>query len=430
MSRHRGWLTRGLSRIARGLDPDAFQDRQDTRTVLEFIQEWRSQHAVELEVEAKRLGGIRATLGALTRESANNRREVAKVRRLVTKHRERLSHLLKIAGVDQRGIETEGRTFDRLTRLARSPLPVVIGPWTGEVGFELLYWIPFLQWARQTFALDPDRLIVVSRGGTGAWYGHVTSQYEDIFRHVTPERFRAATEERKKQRHVRSFDRDLLRLVMRARGLRRIHVLHPTHMYRLFNPFWRYEATVKRLEEFARFRQLPPADEAPLLDRLPPLPAEFVAVRFYFSSCFPDTPDNRAFAARTLESLASRTHVVLLNNDIVVDDHRDFSPAATSRIHTIGAPMPAERNLAMQTAIIRRARAFVGTYGGYSYLAPFLGVSSLAFYSRTTFQRTHLELAGRVFQRLGPARLMPLDVAQAGALAGALAGDAGEFRVG
>ncbi len=36
--------------------------------------------------------------------------------------------------------------------------------------------------------------------------------------------------------------------------------------------------------------------------------------------------------------------------------------------------MTPERNLAVQTAVIARARAFVGTYGGYSYLAPFCGV--------------------------------------------------------
>ena len=68
-----------------------------------------------------------------------------------------------------------------MARIARSRLPVIVGPWTGEVGFELLYWIPFLQWVRETFPIDPARLIVVSRGGVASWYGHVASDYEDIF---------------------------------------------------------------------------------------------------------------------------------------------------------------------------------------------------------------------------------------------------------
>ena len=51
------------------------------------------------------------------------------------------------------------------TRSIRSPPaagPILIGPWTGEVGFELLYWIPFVEWVRAHWQLSPgaraDRL--------------------------------------------------------------------------------------------------------------------------------------------------------------------------------------------------------------------------------------------------------------------------------
>jgi hypothetical protein len=73
--------------------------------------------------------------------------------------------------------------------------------------------------------------------------------------------------------------------------------------------------------------------------------------------------------------------------------------------------MTPERNLAVQTAVIARAKAFVGTYGGYSYLAPFCGVPSLAFYSVQTYKAHHLHAAQHVFERLGGASLVPLDVA-------------------
>jgi hypothetical protein len=73
--------------------------------------------------------------------------------------------------------------------------------------------------------------------------------------------------------------------------------------------------------------------------------------------------------------------------------------------------MPPARNLAVQTAVIAGARAFVGTYGGYSYLAPFCGVSSLAFYSERTFKPHHLHVAQRIFERLGGPSVLPLDVA-------------------
>jgi len=63
--------------------------------------------------------------------------------------------------------------------------------------------------------------------------------------------------------------------------------------------------------------------------------------------------------------------------------------------------MRPEDNLAVQTQVIRGAEAFVGTYGGFCYLAPLLGIDTLAFYSRpTTFRFDHLEVAKRVFSGL------------------------------
>jgi hypothetical protein len=73
--------------------------------------------------------------------------------------------------------------------------------------------------------------------------------------------------------------------------------------------------------------------------------------------------------------------------------------------------MAPSRNLAVQTAVIARAKAFVGTYGGYSYLAPLCGVNSLALYSESTFKTQHLQVAQHIFRTLGGASLIPLDVA-------------------
>jgi hypothetical protein len=102
---------------------------------------------------------------------------------------------------------------------------------------------------------------------------------------------------------------------------------------------------------------------------------------------------------------------VLLNAPFSVDDHRDFTPGG-GRVISVADRMTPESNLALQTAVIARARAFIGTYGGYSYLAPFHGVSALAFYSERTFKPHHLHLAQRVFDRLGGAALVALDVAR------------------
>jgi hypothetical protein len=410
MSEPRGWLRARLARLGRALDPDAGRVRADIKALDARINEWRTRQDAVAEAHQARLDRSHAELESLAAHVVAGRRDLGRMKRLVTKQGDHLSRLVRLAALDQRAALAERRVRDRLARLARGTRPIVIGPWTGEVGFELLYWIPFVQWATEAFGLDPRRLLVLSRGGVQAWYGHITSQYEDAFRYVSPDRFHAAATDRKKQHNVRPFERDLLRQVVRARGLTRVQLLHPSLMYDAYKAFWRYDATAPRLEAMARFRRLPPVD---LGAAAPELPTDFVAVRFYFSTCFPDTPANRALAAGVIEGLAARHDVVLLNNDIVVDDHRDFAPGAQGRVHQLTAHMQPETNLAVQTAVISRARAFVGTYGGYSYLAPLYGVNSVAYYSAATFKRHHVVLAQRAFQKLGHATVTPLDVARA-----------------
>jgi hypothetical protein len=89
---------------------------------------------------------------------------------------------------------------------------------------------------------------------------------------------------------------------------------------------------------------------------------------------------------------------VLLNPDLHIDDHWEMAIGKNPRIHSVDHLMTARNNLEIQTKVISRARAFVGTYGGLSYLAPMYGVTSLAFFShREKFSVQHLELARRVF---------------------------------
>ena len=55
------------------------------------------------------------------------------------------------------------REIDASSIAART---IVAGPWLSEVGFETLYWVPFLRWVKAAFRLDPSRVVAVSRGGT------------------------------------------------------------------------------------------------------------------------------------------------------------------------------------------------------------------------------------------------------------------------
>jgi hypothetical protein len=63
--------------------------------------------------------------------------------------------------------------------------------------------------------------------------------------------------------------------------------------------------------------------------------------------------------------------------------------------------LPPADNLRVQSAIVAGAVAFVGTYGGFSYLAPFHGVPATAYYSNASgFSPSHLTMARSALTRL------------------------------
>ena len=69
----------------------------------------------------------------------------------------------------------EWRVEREVARLVGGSSPLIVGPWLSEVGYEVLYWIPFLRWVQATYHVDPDRLLVVTRGGAASsavlWHG-------------------------------------------------------------------------------------------------------------------------------------------------------------------------------------------------------------------------------------------------------------------
>ena len=286
--------------------------------------------------------------------------------------------------------------------------PILAGPWVSEVGYELLYWVPFLRWAIEEHPGLAERLVVVSRGGSEHWYDGLGVRYADLFDVHTPEELRSRREEAaleatgglNKQMTETAYDAELLAEGAERLGLAGHEVLHPSLMYKAY---WRL---VKRRElvspaggELFSYRPLGPPGAGVLAGELP---EDFVAVRFYFRASFPATEENVAFARQTVETLAEQTDVVLLNPSIQVDDHWDFEPAGGGRVIRLDHLMTPRTNLAVQTAAIARARAFVGTYGGLAYLPPLLGVRSESVYSDPTrFKAHHGDLAEAVFGEPG-----------------------------
>ena len=290
------------------------------------------------------------------------------------------------------------RRAERITSVVRETinkgLPVVAGPWTGEVGFELLYWAPFVRWVAATYQVPREQLVILSRGGTASWYGEISARYADVFSCVSAEELRArnVSVKMKQSANYDTFTQELLTRASALLNLSGVSQLHPHLMYRLMRPYWDRIVPVTYVMGFASYSVItPPHDE--VVNDLPP---DYVAVRFYSSKFFPDTAANRRFVQDTIEAIALRVPVVLLTQPFDVDDHRDILDGSARILTVRGATSPST-NLALQTAVIGRARAFVGTYGGLSYLAPYCGVRSFAVYSDAGWKRSHLDIAHQVF---------------------------------
>ena len=301
------------------------------------------------------------------------------------------------------------RTDAALARLARGGGPIAAGPWLSEVGFEVLYWLPFLAWFADRYEVAPDRLVAVTRGGAGCWYGGLCSEAADVFELFTPEEFkdwnrrRVALRASQKQFAPAPMERDVVRRLLGARGLDPdAPLLHPSVMYRLFAPFWDGWQPLSRVRGRTRNQPLRSegGDRVGLLEELD----GYVAVKFYFSDCFPDTPENQALVRRLLAALTERHDVVLLSTGIDLDDHSDFETLSAPRVHTLSDQMTPANNLEVQTQAIAGARALIGTYGGFSYLGPFLGVPSYSFFSEENFVPAHLDVMRRALADLRPER--------------------------
>jgi hypothetical protein len=339
----------------------------------------------------------------------------AKQMRRATRVRARVQKQAHELGETKKRVDTyraEWAVERELARTVSGSQPIIVGPWLSEVGYEVLYWVPFVRWVQSQFNIPRERLVVVTRGGAAAWYTDITSNAVELFDLMSPEEYAAgnaqrSTEERGTLKQFASslMDQQIIANVERRLGVSGARVLHPSFLYRLFHQFWLGHRPPSFLEKRTRYRRIVPPDIA-----LPPLPENFVAVKFYAAASLPRTDSVRRALQSMVLALAERTDVVMLDTGLALDDHEDYSFALASRIHSVRESLQPRDNLAVQTAIISRASSFVGTCGALAWLAPMLGVDSTAVYADARFLHGHLQVARRVYQVMGGGRFSPLDI--------------------
>jgi hypothetical protein len=339
------------------------------------------------------------------------------LRRLLSVHKPLVRRARRRERADQHAAMAQrpGEIEQEIAAIADNGGPIVIGPWLAEVGYEVLYWIPFLRWVQDRYRIAPERFVVLSRGGMEHLYQPVAASYVDIFDHLTPAELasrndaRQVSEEaggRKQSMAGGALDEELLR---RARSVAKsadAAALHPSLMFRLFREVWHGNLPLDVLWTHADFA-MAPRPPRPALAGLPP---RYTAVKFYTGTALRDTAATRDALRALVASLARDTPVVLLDTGLAIDDHADYRFTDIANVVNAREWMTPRTNLGVQAALIAHAESFVSTCGGLAWLAPFMGVPTVAVFEDDRFLSPHLLVARQAGRRAGAAEFTTLDL--------------------
>lgn len=288
-------------------------------------------------------------------------------------------------------------TTKALAAIAESERPILVGPWTGRPEIELLYWIPFLQWARQAYDLATERFVVASRNGSRHWYGALAGRHVDVGDLLGATLCDEAIGNQAAERARATYDlAGMQRLppAVMTDGLLRLH--------------WDQRSPPDHLLLHAVYEPLPEPSAGDLENALP---EDFYAVRFEEGGSIAATPENRDFVHGLLARLCAQRTVVLLDAS-----GGDGAAGSACRPHSwlFDGPGPCRfgnrliragddfidsDDLEFHTRIIARSRGFVGGFGVQSYLAGFLRKPSVGFHDRyESLNGADLSTASTVFR--------------------------------
>jgi len=265
-----------------------------------------------------------------------------------------------------------------LEEIQSGTAPVFVGPWNDSMANELLYWIPFVRWASAAYGIAPERLIVVTNGGSDAWYSSLAQRSIDarsLFSAPEIEHWMRRTvpqhEQDYKQAVMSPFDNEIIERAARAFELSDYQVLHPSLVFRVISRLFKDRA-LERLVDVLRYEPRPP-DKGSARSGLPPV---YVAASVRSTEALPDTPENRQFLGELLVQLSAEHDVVIVDSpapaEIAMPDSGRVVPLQTLR---------PDVNSAVQADVLAHASAFVGCHGDLAVLASFCGTPVFAYHS-------------------------------------------------
>lgn len=284
-------------------------------------------------------------------------------------------------------------------RRARHKGVIWFGPFVGEVGYELSYWIPWIRKFCDDVKLEESRIGIVTRGGAHVWYPDHAHSLE-LLSDISADEFRKlqSAEYPTKLRHAEK------QLIKRL-GISRFRIAHPREMHSAISEFRGNYCGIEGLETHLSFASLSRTAVTNRIERLDGFkdvltPERYGAVRLYTNSLIGD--ELTVQKAWRLVALAARDfNLVDVGVMLKLDDHVAIAPEAGTAMSPL-ADCPPSLNLALQTLVILRSNFLVSTYGGISYIGLLLGIPTLAIEGgRARQKNSHLLFENHVRDQLG-----------------------------
>ncbi len=270
---------------------------------------------------------------------------------------------------------------------SQKDVPVVIGPWIGEIGHELQYWIPFIRKIKDEGYFGSRRIAVISRGGVDGWYSGITDEYHEIFDYMNGEEFKKilVTRDLKKQVVLTNEEDELVGKIVKKKSLGKYILIHPSVMWVAIAPYFEYQPDRPQVNLECLFEMLsfirnndPFEKYSRIVDALK-LPEDYFAVKFYTSTQYVPNEEKAKFMFDFMTNLTKKNHAVVMGLSRTVDDHLMISFNDFKNLTDVSHQLELSSNLGVQTEIVRRSKGYVGTCGGMALLPIFLGKMSLSF---------------------------------------------------
>jgi hypothetical protein len=267
---------------------------------------------------------------------------------------------------------------------------LILAPWLGEIGYEILYWIPFLHRMVESGAIHKSQLTVVSRGGVSEWYKGISENYVEIYDYFTPEELNNLKSERYEKAGTQkligqdnSVEDKILARITRQSSLSK-NIYYPSEFFNAMHPLF------SRLGKAAPFRMASDmlvhkqigSSESNLKPLVPS--GKYICVNLYLRPSFSPSPAEYAILLASIDTLARKlgaTVIELNSGDGLDPEHGNFSRNTNwVNSQTIYKSNPSN-NLEWQSALISGSMLYIGTYGGPSYISLMYNVPTIALYS-------------------------------------------------